>query len=166
MAAARLRTFVEALLAWWGTAAPDVLSGEWVGLGRDQLRLREDGALAVVPTLTRRLGPDAFALPELAGVPLAWSRTAPMIVRLAAAVLFEWLAGLPFLDAQAGGAMAVHQRLALRLRHPPSLGGVEPSLARFDELLAQALRQPASLSPDDLLERVERLATSAPSSPG
>lgn len=166
VAAAWLRTLVDALGAWWGTSAPDVLSGEWVGLGRDQLRLRGHGSLALVPTLTRRLGPDTFALPELAGLPLAWSRTAPMIVRLAGAVLFEWLAGLSFLDAQLGSAMAVHQRLALRLRHPPSLAGVAPSLAAFDEVLAQALQRPASLSPDELVRRVTTLATSAPSSRG
>lgn len=157
VAIAWTRTLVDALTAWWGTSAPDVLSGEWVGLGRDQLRMRPDGSLAIIPTLTRRLGPDAFALPDLAGVPLAWSRTAPMIVRFAAAALFEWLSGLSFLEAHTGGAMAVHERLALRLRHPPTLASVDPSLAPFDELVSRALKTPGDFSPPEFSSRVSAL---------
>ena len=152
------RQLIEALSVWWGTAAPDVLAGEWVGLGRDQLRVRANGALAIIPTLTRRLGTDAFALPELAGVPFAWSRTAPMIVRFVAAVLHEWLSGVSFLESHVGSAVAVHQRLALRLKHPPRLDGP------FDALLHQALVDPASLSPETFAKQLA--ATSGPSSPG
>jgi hypothetical protein len=147
VALAAAKQLVDALEAWWGRAAPDVLSGEWVGLGRDQLRFRADGSLALVPALTRRLGPDAWALPDLAGVPLAWSGTAPMIVRFVAAVLFEWLSGVSFLESQLGTATAVHERLRLRLRHPPTLSSVDPELARYDLVLLRALSQPASWSP-------------------
>lgn len=158
------RQLIEALSVWWGTAAPDVLAGEWVGLGRDQLRVRADGALAIIPTLTRRLGTDAFALPELAGVPFAWSRTAPMIVRFVASVLHEWLSGVSFLESHVGTAMAVHQRLTLRLKHPPRLAGLDASLASFDELLQQALVDPASVSPETFARQLS--TTSGPSSPG
>jgi hypothetical protein len=128
-----------ALEAWWGPSAPDVLSGEWVGLGRDQLRRRADGRLALVPTLTRRLGPDAHTLPDLAGVPLGWSRTSTMVLRLAGALLFEWLTGMSFLESREGSALAVHRRLELRLAHPPRPSAVDPALAPYDEVVALAL---------------------------
>ncbi|MCA2978488.1 MAG: hypothetical protein INH41_12395 [Myxococcaceae bacterium] len=146
-AAVRLATqLLEALEAWWSTAAPDVLSGEWVGLGRDQVRRRDDGRLALVPTLTRRVGPDAHALPELAGVPLAWGRTSTMVLRLAGALLFEWLTGVPFLDSADGSALAVHRRLSLRLARPPLPSAVDPALAPFDEAVALALSGQTSLA--------------------
>lgn len=136
---------LEALETWWGPSAPDVLSGEWVGLGRDQVRRRADGDLALIPTLTRRLGPDAHALPELAGVPLAWSRTSTMMLELAGAMLFEWLTGVSFLDSREGSALAVHRRLSLRKLHPPRPSAVDPSLSAFDELVDAALQHGCTL---------------------
>lgn len=141
----RTQQLLGALEAWWGPSAPDVLSGEWVGLGRDQLRQRDDGSLAVIPTLTRRLGPDAHALPDLAGVPLAWNRTSTMMLELAGALLFEWLTGLSFLEAHEGSALAVHRRLVLRKTHPPRPSAVDPALAPFDELVEAALRHGCTL---------------------
>lgn len=153
--AARLaRVLVETLTHWWSTGAPDVVTGEWVGLGRDQLRLRDDGTLALIPAVTRRLGPEAHALIELAGVPIAWSRTAPSVVRLTCAILFEWLTGLSFLDAAEGSAMAVHRRLGLRLQHPPLVSAVDPELAPFDELLREGLSAPGGLSVSELDRRL------------
>jgi hypothetical protein len=141
----RTQQLLAALEAWWGPSAPDVLSGEWVGLGRDQLRRRGDGTLAVIPTLTRRLGPDAHALPELAGLPLAWSRTETMLLELSGAMLFEWLTGLPLLDSRDGSALAVHRRLMLRRAHPPRPSAVDPSLAPFDGLVEAALQHGCTL---------------------
>jgi uncharacterized protein (TIGR02996 family) len=147
----RTREFVHALQEWWGTGAPDVPNGSWVGLGRDQLRLRADGSLAVIPALTRRLGPDAHQLLEVVGVPLAWERTTPMIVRLAAATMFEWLTGVSFLESHVGSAIAVHQRLRLRLAHAPSVSDAQEGAARFDDLLQTAISTPHHLSVDDFV---------------
>lgn len=160
----RTHDFVNALREWWGTGAPDVPSGAWVGLGRDQLRARADGSLALIPALTRRLGPEAHHLLDVAGVPFAWGRTAPMIVQLAAATLFEWLTGLSFLESHVGSAIAVHQRLRLRLAHPPSVSSAEERLAPFDDLLREALATPHHFTAEGFLEALD--ATSGPWSRG
>lgn len=161
VALARARGLVEALEVWWGKGAPDVLAGEWVGLGRDQLRERADGGLAVIPSLSRRLGPDARDLLELAGVPLAWSRTPTMIVRLTAALVFEWLTGLSWLESSEGSAAAVHQRLRLRVAHPPSVASVDEGLAGFDEVLRAATRSPETLTPGTLLDALGTVSAGA-----
>jgi hypothetical protein len=144
------RAFADALEAWWGHGAPDAFDGEWVGLGRDQLRLRE-GALAIVPALSRRLGPFDRTLLDVVGLPVPWGRTSEMIVRLTASALFEWLSGVSFLDAREGSALAVHRRLELRLRRPPSLQGIDESLARFDGPLREALQAPGQWTASQLL---------------
>lgn len=158
LALERVRALVDALLAWWGAGAPDVPSGAWVGVGRDQLRLRRDGSVAIIPVLTRRLGPDAHHLVELLGLPFAWGRTATMIVRLAAATAFEWLTGLSFLESEVGGALAVHQRLRLRLAHPPSVSSVDAALAPLDEVLRAALRAPEDFTVEAFLAALGREA--------
>jgi len=135
-----------------------------VGLGRDQLRVRGDGSLAVIPALTRRLGPEAHHLLDVAGVPFAWGRTGPMIVRLAAATVFEWLTGVSFLESAVGSAIAVHQRLRLRLAHPPSASSADEALAPFDELLREAVSAPHHLTPERFLAALD--ATNGPWSRG
>ena len=160
----RAHDLVHALQEWWGTGAPDVPSGAWVGLGRDQLRVRGDGSLAIIPALTRRLGPEAHHLLDVAGVPFAWGRTGPMIVRLAATTLFEWLTGVSFLESAVGSAIAVHQRLRLRLAHPPSASSADETLAPFDELLREAVSAPHHLTPERFLAALD--ATSGPWSRG
>jgi hypothetical protein len=144
---------LDGLLGWWSTGAPDVLAGEWVGLGRDQLRRRSDGTLAIIPVLTRRMGPDAHALPDLAGVPLCWAETRGMVVRLTCAVLFEWLTGLSFLESRRGSAVAVHQRLSLRLSRVPRPSSVNPSLRAFDEVVREGVT--GALTPDALRRGLE-----------
>ena len=147
----RTRELVHALEDWWSTGAPDVPTGAWVGLGRDQLRVRATGSLAVIPALTRRLGPDAHHLLDVAGVPFAWGRTAPMIVRLAAATMVEWLTGVSFLESHVGSAIAVHQRLRLRLAHPPSVSDAQEGATSFDDLLQTAIATPHHFSIDDFV---------------
>lgn len=155
------RCFIEALETWWGNAAPDAFDGEWVGLGRDQLRLR-DGALAIVPALSRRLGPFDRTLLDVVGLPVPWGRTSEMIVRLTASAVFEWLSGVSFLDARDGSALAVHRRLELRLRNPPSLEGIDEALARFDVPIREALQAPARWTPSQFLTAL----TTGSSTPG
>ncbi len=140
--------FAGALRAWWSDGAPDAVTGEWVAIGRDQLRRRTDGTVGLVPVLSRRMGPEAHHLLDVVGTPFRWNRTEPAITALTAAAFVEWVSGEPFLDARVGSAAAVHQRLTIRLAHPPRV----PELGDVaNEALRTALGAPARTSASDLL---------------
>lgn len=161
VAAGWARALVDALTSWWRLGPPDVLLGEWVAVGRDQLRLGADGLPQLVPALTRRAGPDVHGVPDFAGLPFRWTDVGPMTTRLAAALTFEWLTGLPLLAADDAGARATHAALQRTLRQPPRPSEALPTLRPFDALLTQALREPWTVEPLDFVAAFERAATEA-----
>lgn len=145
---------VDALTTWWRLGPPDVLLGEWVALGRDQLRVGTDGLPRLIPALTRRAGPDVHGPPDFAGVPFRWTDVAPMTTRLVAALAFEWLSGLPLLPSGELGARGVHAALERTLHAPPRASEAVPALRAFDAPLTLALTAPWQLAPDALLREL------------
>ncbi len=150
-ATAWAQALVDALTSWWRLGPPDILLGEWVALGKDQLRLGADGLPQLIPALTRRAGPEVHRLPDFAGVPLRWTDVGPMATRLTAALCFEWLTGLPLVPLDEDGARATHAAVQQVLRAPPRPSEVDPSLRPFDAPLVQALRTPWTLEPEALV---------------